>query len=288
MGRVTDADPISGDGAEQSGYAAIRKDENLGLEGRRIMRRGMAILVAVAALVIGASVLVAPSASEAVTITSVTVTVGSTTWCDTTGSCSNKIWNLGGGVNLATGNSLILSQTGATSFNFDTSEGNLPACNVGSPCTTTIVVNGVTVGGGNDVLANGNIDPGTPSHNEAANYAAYGATAAFSVSTGYADNVHTDACADSGAVSPASCFPGTTSRFDNGAGDTLIAGGNTAPGFPNPPSANHCVPTAADCFDAGVVRITALDVPRVPEPSTLLLLGVGIMGLAAWGRSRRA
>jgi len=269
-------------------FATVREDENLGLGREKQMRRGIATLVAVAALIIGASILVAPSASEAVTITSVTVTVGSTTWCDTTGSCSNKIWNLGGGINLATGNSLILSQTGATSFNFDSSEGNGVGCNVGTPCTTTIVVNGVTIGGGNTVLANGNIDPNNATHNEAANYTPFGSTPAFSVDTGYADNTHTDACADSAAVSPASCFPGSTSRWDNGAGDTLIAGGNTAPGFPNPPSANHCVPTATDCFDAGVVRITALEVPRVPEPSTLLLLGVGIMGLAAWGRSRRA
>lgn len=250
------------------------------------MRGRVGLLVAVAALIIGAAVMANPSASEAVNITSVTVTVGGTTWCDTTGACANKIWNLGGGVNLANpGDSLILTQTGgASGFNFDTSEGNAPSCNVGTPCTTTITVNGVVIGGGNNVLANGNVDPGGAAHNEATDYVAYGATSAFAVSTGYADNIHTNPCADADG----NCLP---EPFSSGGGNTFIGGGTSGLGSGVPQGgANHCSTTTAtnDCFDAGVVRIVALEVPRVPEPSTLLLLGVGIMGLAAWGRSRRA
>jgi len=252
------------------------------------MKSRFGIVVAVAALIIGAAVMVTPSTSEAVTITSVTVTVGGTTWCDTTGVCANKIWNLGGGVNLANpGDSLILTQTqtepGFTGYTFVTSEGNLPACGAGPACATSITINGALIGGGNNVLANNNLDPGGPTHNEASDYVAYGATTAFSVFTGYADNIHTDPCADGNA----NCVP---EPFAGSATDTFIGGGTSGVGVNVPQGgANHCSTSVAstDCFDAGVVRIIALDTPRVPEPSSLLLLGVGIMGLAAWGRSRR-
>jgi len=262
-----------------------------------MMIRGLALVVAIAAIVIGAAV-VAPSASEAVVITSVTVTVGGQTWCDTGGSCSadHKIWNLGGGVNLNPGQSLILTQNAGTpsgsTFNFDTSEGFLVGttpspCNTaaGHTCTTTITINGTVIAGGNDILANNNLDPGGNDHNEAANYAAYGSTAAFSVFTGYADNIHTNPCADTTGTVAGNCQP---DPFAASANDTFIGNGAPTPaGFPTQTNPNHCPTTGATCFDAGVIRIIASQV-SVPEPSSLLLLGVGIMSLAAWGRSRKA
>lgn len=245
------------------------------------------MFVAVSALALGAAVMVAPKASEAVTISSVSVTVGGTTWCSTNLACANPIWNLGGGINLASaGDSLILTQTGgAAGYNFDTSEGNLPACNAAQPCATSITINGVLIGGGNNVLANNNLDPVGNAHNEASNYFVYGATAAFSVFTGYADNVHLDACADTDA----NCQP---DPFAASASDTFIGGGTDAPAGFVETNPNHCssTPGTNQCFDAGVVRIVNLAVggrSLVPEPSTLLLLGVGIMGVAAWSRSRR-
>src|SRR5262245_46373180 len=68
--------------------------------------------------------LATPSVGHATVVTSVTVSFPGTAiaFCDTTGSCSNKIWNLGGGIDIgnAPGQALILTQTGGT-FSFDTS-----------------------------------------------------------------------------------------------------------------------------------------------------------------------
>ena len=44
-------------------------------------------------------------------------------------------------------------------------------------------------------------------------------------------------------------------------------------------------PGITSCFDAGAIRITGVPV-TVPEPTTLLLLGAGLVGAAAWQRRK--
>src|SRR5438552_1407311 len=72
------------------------------------------------------ALLAAPSLGVALTITQVLVVVGGAQYCDTTTSCPNQIWNLGGGVTLSTAQTLILTQTGTPPLrggdNFDTSD----------------------------------------------------------------------------------------------------------------------------------------------------------------------
>jgi len=242
------------------------------------MKKTVLALAVIVGLALGVAVFAAPPASEAVTITSISVTVGGTTWCDTTGSCTNKVWNLGGGVALNnTGDSLILAQT--SGFNFDTSEGNEPGCGTPTACNTSITVNGVLVVNNlaNSILANGNVDPGTIQHNEAANYQQAASVAgSYNLFLGYYDNVHTDACADSADFN---CQP------DPMTGTTVFANGTGMPDGFVQTQPNHCTTTAANCFDSGVIRIVAT--PRqVPEAATLLLLGSGLMGAAAWTRRR--
>jgi hypothetical protein len=172
-----------------------------------------------------------------------------------------------------------LAQT--SGFNFDSSEGNVPtACGTPTPCLTTITINGVLVySNANSVLANFNADPGGNLHNEAANYPAIadgGVAGSYDLFLGYADNVHTNACADLDG----NCQP------DPFSGTVTFAVGAALPAGIVETEPNHCgVGGASNCFDSGVLRIVAVQ-SQVPEASTLLLLGTGLMGVAAWSRRR--
>jgi hypothetical protein len=221
-----------------------------------------------AASVFAAALFGWPSTSEAqVTIKGVTVTVtqgaDSTTYCDTTQPCTFKVWNLGGGVNLAVGQTLILSQTallpshsGFAGFNFDTSDGT-GTTNCKSPAACTITIS-IDSGSGlapipgipaNNALNAFNLDPGGIVFNEASDWNTVFTTTNYSLALGYADNVHSQGC-----VNPhdnGNCFPDPFTGTVN-----LRQGGG-----PN----NICT---TNCYDAGALLITALALPT-PQPGRM-------------------
>src|SRR5438105_7987090 len=227
------------------------------------MKRKTWAFVSLMALATAALLFAAPSISQAdpFTITSIDVTVGGVEYCDTTVGCGHQVWNLGvGGVKLNTGESLVLTQTGGT-FNFDSSDpaangGAISFCSPGTPCSTTLKVNGtaVVIAGspGENNLADNNKDLGAQT-NEATNWGKVATKVlgfAGDVYFGYADNVHTNACQEEnclpnfGATAPTNIWTNATHFI--GAGASFAGGGGSAP--------FHCTGTA-DCFDAGAILI---------------------------------
>jgi hypothetical protein len=133
----------------------------------------------------------------------------------------------------------------------------------------------------NSALANFNQDPQGTTHNEASNW--NGAVAntgpgGYTLWFGYADTAHSGACSDNVGIVPLNCLPDNPWQ---GSPNTVFLGN---PVF----SLIGCDRPGIDlCFDSGAIRIEANPTIVTPEPSAIFLLGVGLMGLAAWGRKRR-
>jgi len=237
-------------------------------------------LISIGLLFLGVSLLATPVRSDAVVVTTVTVTetqgAFANTWC--IAGCANNIWAAGGGTNLLPGQSLVLTQNGG--FNFDSSEGvfNNLGCQGGgaAACTVTLNVNGTNIPlPQNNALNNFNVDtnPLGNVHNEASDWASVGSLSGLSIFIGYADNAHTGPCADAdGNCLPENPWQGSPGTTFIGASFVGGAGGCDRPGI-------------TSCFDAGAIRITGVPV-TVPEPTTLLLLGAGLVGAAAWQRRK--
>ena len=263
------------------------------------------------------SIFAAPSTGHALTISSISVSVGNVTWCSTNITCNNQIWNLGAsGVTLGAGQTLVLTQNQlssptSTTVNFDTSDregiintGTSPpsgfSCNASNPCTTTVIINGTTIalsGPNVNALANFNSDDGSAGHEEATNW-----DSAVNTSLpgggilwfGYNDTAHTNACSDTDAncfpfISGGACAAGSITGCWNGTGGSTAATvflgqaalwgeGGTGPG-------HGCTPTGG-CWDGGTLLIQGVSAVT-PEPSALLLLGTGLVGLATWVRRRQ-
>ncbi len=191
--------------------------------------------------------------SQALTISNVNVTIPGS------GFIATNLWSFP--VNLIAGQSLILTQT--RGFNFDTSDDcHPPVCGI-----PVVSVNGLSFLDTLQVLTFGQADDRSITTDEAHDWTLLGSAPGFLVYAGYADTAHSGPCPGSGCLpTPWSGSPGVIFQ-----GSAFLGGptGCVRPGF-------------ADCYDAGAIRITA-----IPEPIGLMLLGVGLIAMAFWGRHQR-
>jgi len=239
------------------------------------------------ALLAGISLLLACERAYAITITGVEVDIGSAVFTNWNGAGVNQLG--ASGTTITAGQDLILTQNPTTpgNFNFDTSDvlcaGSVSACpapvikvtiqGVG----TVPFIDGTTT---NNVLHDSNSDPRDSAHNESKAWTLLGSIAGIKLWVGYADDAHTNACADAGEG------PGTAGNCHpdpwQGSFNTIFLGNLVTESTPD-----GCArPFSVQCFDAGALRMqfdSTSQILAVTEPSSVLLLGFGLIALAVCG-----
>jgi hypothetical protein len=238
------------------------------------------------ALTAGIVVFGLPSESQAqVTISGVTVSVAGGT------PASFSIWS---SQVLNTGQTLVLAQNAAQSstapvYNFDISDVTCPTLPKPPGCPAAVVsgtVNGVPFSFTDTsqalTLKNQDVEPNIVL-NEAQRYTQLGSLTVngliITVSVGYADNLHTDACGtfatSIGLPGSSTCFP---EIFGGGFGATQATFFQGTPQF-KPVTfipgtqPNHCT-TGATCWDSGAILFSATTAP----PSNFITVTQG-----GWG-----